>query len=104
MAKLTTAERNRLPSSAFVFPHTREYPIPDENHARDALSRVSANGTPAEKDTVRRAVAKRYPGIDVAGAAEGTVITKAPLPDSYNAIHRAMNPGCDMDESRDTGK
>jgi len=53
---------------------------------------------------VRRAVAKRYPGIDVAGAAEGTVITKAPLPDSYNAIHRAMNPGCDMDESRDTGK
>ena len=39
------------------------YPIPDAAHARDALSRVSANGTPAEKATVRAKVHAKFPGI-----------------------------------------
>jgi hypothetical protein len=41
------------------------YPIQDEAHARNALSRVSQHGTPAEKAQVRRRVAKKYPSIDV---------------------------------------
>ena len=63
MSKLTYQERKHLPSKSFVFPKERKYPIQDEAHARDALSRVSADGTPAEKEAVRREVARRYPGI-----------------------------------------
>lgn len=64
MAKLTEAERNALPKSSFAIPSKRAYPIHDKNHARDALSRVAANGTEAEKAMVRAAVARRYPEID----------------------------------------
>lgn len=67
MAVLTAAARNALPNSAFALPG-RRYPIPDENHARDALTRVSANGTAAEKIAVRRAVKRRFPGIQVSDA------------------------------------
>lgn len=64
MAKMSYKEKKALPKSAFAEPAKRKYPIPDEAHARDALSRVSANGTPEEKATVRAAVAKKYPGIE----------------------------------------
>ena len=63
MAVLTTAQRNALSDSAFAIPEKRAYPIHDESHARDALSRVSANGTPEEKARVRTAVRRRYPAI-----------------------------------------
>lgn len=62
MAVLNAASRNALPDSAFALPN-RRYPIHDEAHARDALSRVSANGTPEEKAKVRAAVHRKYPGI-----------------------------------------
>lgn len=65
MAKLNDAQRNKLPASEFAEPGKRKYPIMDKNHARAALSRVSANGTPAEKATIRRKVANKYPGIAV---------------------------------------
>ncbi len=58
MAKLTTEARNNLPSSAFVFPGSRRYPIQDISHARDALARSS--GKP-EEAKVRAAVHRRYP-------------------------------------------
>lgn len=61
--KLTADERKKLPTSSFAIPAKRAYPIHDENHARDALARVAANGTPEEKKMVYAAVAKRYPGI-----------------------------------------
>lgn len=64
MAKLTTAARNALPASAFVFPKERRYPIHDAAHARDALSRAS--GTKDEA-AVKAAVRKRYPTIQVGG-------------------------------------
>ncbi|HEY1244555.1 MAG TPA: hypothetical protein VGF29_06945 [Hyphomicrobiaceae bacterium] len=64
MAELTAAARKKLPSSSFVFPGQRRYPIADESHARNALARVSAYGTPEEKARVRGAVRRRYPGID----------------------------------------
>ncbi len=60
MSKLTTAQRDALPASAFVFPAKREYPIHDLNHARDALARSS--GKP-EEGAVRSAVERKYPGL-----------------------------------------
>lgn len=63
MAKLTTSERNGLPRTAFALPGKRAYPIADASHARNALSRVSANGTPAEKKQVRAAVHRKFPQI-----------------------------------------
>jgi hypothetical protein len=60
MAVLTAKSRDALPDSAFALPG-RRYPIHNESHARDALARVSANGTPEEKAKVRAAVHRRYP-------------------------------------------
>jgi hypothetical protein len=59
---LNTKERNALPKGDFVLPG-RRYPIPDADHARNALSRVSQHGTPQEKAEVRKAVHRKYPGI-----------------------------------------
>jgi hypothetical protein len=39
------------------------YPVHDRKHAANALSRVSANGTPAEKAKVRAAVKRKYPDL-----------------------------------------
>lgn len=63
MAELTTKTRNALPTEVFALPG-RRYPIHDLNHARNALARVAANGTPEEKARVRAAVARRYPQIE----------------------------------------
>jgi hypothetical protein len=63
MATLSAKGRKALPSSAFVFPTQRKYPIHDQAHARDALARVSANGSSSEKAKVRAAVHRRYPNI-----------------------------------------
>ena len=62
MTKLTAATRNKIPSGDFALPGPR-YPIEDEGHARNALSRVSQDGTSAEKLAVRGKVLKRFPGI-----------------------------------------
>jgi hypothetical protein len=62
MAKLTTATRKRIPAREFALPG-RRYPIEDRTHARNALARVSQDGTPAEKAAVRRKVHSRYPDI-----------------------------------------
>ena len=40
MSKLTTAERNALPDSAFAGPN-RTYPVEDKAHAANAKSRAS---------------------------------------------------------------
>lgn len=39
------------------------YPIQDRAHGANALSRVAANGTPAEKSKVRAAVKRKYPDL-----------------------------------------
>jgi hypothetical protein len=62
MAKLTSKTRNALPDSDFAGPD-RSYPIHNESHARNALSRVSEYGTSAEKAQVRAAVHRKFPGI-----------------------------------------
>ena len=62
MAKLTAKGRNQIASKNFAGPD-RSYPIENASHARAALSRVSANGSPAEKAVVRAKVHSKYPGI-----------------------------------------
>lgn len=70
--KLTMAKRKALPSSSFALPGKGKgpsgkgagsYPIPDENHARNALARVSQHGSSEEKARVRAAVHRKFPGI-----------------------------------------
>jgi hypothetical protein len=62
MAKLTSQERNSLPSNDFVFPADRKFPINDASHARDALSRAAAQGGDVEA-RVRAKVHNKFPGI-----------------------------------------
>ena len=62
MGLLTAKKRNSLPGSDFAGPN-RSYPDFDKSHARNALSRVSQYGTPAEKSEVRSAVKNKYPEI-----------------------------------------
>ena len=66
MAKLSAAMRKRIPTGEFALPG-RKYPIEDKAHARNALSRVSQKGTPAEKATVRRKVRRLYPDLKKEG-------------------------------------
>ena len=54
MAKLTSKQRNSLPSSTFGEPGKRAYPMPNASHARAAKSRASemenkGKLSPAEK-------------------------------------------------------
>lgn len=79
MAKLDLTARKALPSNDFALPGkgagpsgkgSGSYPIPDASHARNALARVSGNGTPAEKSAVRAKVKSKFPtiGAGVKGA------------------------------------
>ena len=66
MAKMTFKQKKALPKSSFALKKGRydgAYPIHDISHARNALARVSAHGTPAEKAAVKRAVYAKYPGL-----------------------------------------
>lgn len=67
MAKLNAAKRNKLTAGSFALPGKRKYPIPDAGHARNALSRAAHNASPAEQATIKRAVKRKFPGINVGG-------------------------------------
>lgn len=41
MAKLTTKRRNKLKATTFGLPKQRTYPMPDKQHAVNALGRVT---------------------------------------------------------------
>jgi len=69
---LSADERRELPDSDFALPgkgdgpegkQAGSYPIPDEAHARSALSLVAKHGTAEEKAKVRAAVKRKFPGI-----------------------------------------
>jgi hypothetical protein len=62
MTKLTSKERDSLPERSFAL-SGRRYPIEDIAHARNALARVSQDGTPAEQQEVRRKVHSMYPSL-----------------------------------------
>lgn len=63
MAPLTTAARNALPASAFAGPN-RSYPVNDQAHARNALSRAAQFAGPATQAAVKRKVTKKFPQVD----------------------------------------
>lgn len=68
-AELDQAAREHIKPKNFAIPKgdgpgdTGKYPIHDEEHARNALTRVDQYGTPQEKSQVYAAVAKKYPGL-----------------------------------------
>jgi hypothetical protein len=56
------------PAGSYALPHggpggAPAYPINTKARGANALSRVSANGTPAEQAKVRAAVKKKYPDL-----------------------------------------
>ena len=61
--KLTAAARKKIKPGNFALPGKKAYPIEDRSHAANALSRVSGNGSPAEKATVRAKVHAKYPNM-----------------------------------------
>lgn len=56
MARLTAAQRKKLPASTFAGPK-RSFPIPDKGHARAALAEI--NHAPASARPKIRAAAER---------------------------------------------
>lgn len=70
MATLSYRRRKRLPKNKdnFVFPEKApgpgSYPIPDIEHARNALARVAQHGSPQEQAEVKRVVYRKYPELD----------------------------------------
>ena len=82
MANLSSKQRSSIKTSNFALPakaktasakrKSGNYPIPDKNHARAALSMVSRYGTSAEKKQVRSAVKKKYPDIGKTAAKKTT--------------------------------
>jgi hypothetical protein len=69
MAELSTADRRALPRSDFAIPEKApgpgSYPIPDEEHGRDALSRVEENGDARERRRVIGAVSRKFPDMEI---------------------------------------
>ena len=65
MTKNLSGGKNRkhLKKSSFALPEQEKYPIPDLEHARNALARVAQHATAAEQKKVRAAVEKKYPSL-----------------------------------------
>jgi hypothetical protein len=61
MARLTAAERRKLPDSDFADPKDRAYPMEDADHAKAAQMLVKAHGTPAQKAEVAAKASKKRP-------------------------------------------
>lgn len=64
VAKLTAKRRNKLSSKDFAL-SGRRYPVEDKKHAKAALSRVSAHGSPEEQAKVRKKVHAKFPEIAI---------------------------------------
>lgn len=73
--KITAAGRRALPRSSFALPGRDpdvkgakgQYPIDKPSRARAALTEASQHATPAQQATIKKNVAKKYPGMKVAG-------------------------------------
>lgn len=59
----TKAGRKKMGSKQFALPRQKKYRIDDLAHARNALARVSAHGSPSQKKAVRKAVVRKYPSL-----------------------------------------
>jgi len=67
MSRLTTPQRNALPSSDFVEPAKRAYPIPNKAHARSALQLGAKNAGPALLSKIKSDVKRKFPSIKIGG-------------------------------------
>lgn len=74
---ISTRQREKLPSRDFGLPGKGKgaggkgpgsYPIDTKGRARSALSRASANASPAEQAEIKRKVKDKYPSINVGGS------------------------------------
>lgn len=78
MAKLSTEDRKNLPPSDFVFPDrapdSGSYPIPDREHAIDALARSAGK---ADEAAVRRAVKRKFPDIKIKKTLRKAMLAKS---------------------------
>lgn len=72
VAHISAAKRKSLPASDFAL-SKGHYPDDTKARARNALSRISEFGTPAEKAKVRRAVKRKYPSIKVSSGKKDLV-------------------------------
>ena len=66
MSKLTARGRKRLKASSFALPG-RRYPIHNKSHARAALSMGARHLSAKQYAKVKRAVHRKFPGINIAG-------------------------------------
>lgn len=73
MTKLSSEMRHKLPGKDFALPGkgagkdgkgSGSYPVENISHARNALARVSQNGSPDEKAKVKAKVKSKFPSID----------------------------------------
>lgn len=62
MSKLHASTRNAIPARDFAGPD-RSYPIPDESHARAALSMGAQHASPEVLARIRAHVARKFPSI-----------------------------------------
>jgi hypothetical protein len=67
VAKLTASTRKKIPAKDFAVAG-RKYPVENERHARNALSRSSGKSVHAQ---VVRKVHAKYPDIKIAGGSKG---------------------------------
>lgn len=84
MSKLTTAQRNAQPARDFALPATRQYPIMDHEHARQALQELG-HEPPRIQEAIRRAVYRRWPDLGPV-----TVVTHGPQPRPVRCLFRPM--------------
>lgn len=63
MARLSAEQRKKLRKADFVYPESRSYPIPDENHAKAAIFMAARKDTKGDLKTVKRAVKKKFPKL-----------------------------------------
>lgn len=71
-AGMTTREENRLPDTAFAFPHARKEPLVDASHVRNAVARFDQveGVSDAERDEAWRRILAAARRFDV-GVGEG---------------------------------
>lgn len=66
MARITAAQRKKLPASKFAL-GKGHYPIDTIGRARNALSRGAQNASPAQEAKIKRKVHAAYPSIKIDG-------------------------------------
>ena len=76
---LTSKERDDMSGGDFIFPDGKHFPIPDESHGRNALSRANQFSSAPKwykgslqsfVSRVHSAVKKKFPGIDTTEKSE----------------------------------